>query len=238
MNQGFLILYEDDAMIVIHKPAGILVHRSEATSRREPAVLQIMRDACGQHLYPVHRLDRPTSGVLVLARSPEMASILGKQWMEKLCRKTYWAVVRGWGPETMTIDHALSDLDDPTAPEQDAVTQVKRLATVELDHSVDRYPKARYSLCELQPETGRRHQLRRHMKGIFHPIIGDTVYGHGVHNRFFREHFAVSRLMLHHARLQLIHPLTQAPLLLEAPCDEAWQGLMDQLGWTSPGVMS
>lgn len=232
MNKGFPILYEDDAMIVIHKPAGILVHRSEATSRREPAVLQIMRDACGQHLYPVHRLDRPTSGVLVLARSPEMASMLGKQWMEKLCRKTYLAVVRGWAPELMTLDHALSDLDDPTAPAQDAVTQIKRLATVELDQSVDRYPKARYSLCELQPETGRRHQLRRHMKSLFHPIIGDTVYGHGVHNRFFREHFGVSRLMLHHLRLELLHPVTQVALHLEALCDEAWNKLMDQFGWT------
>ena len=231
MNKGFPILYEDDAMIVIHKPAGILVHRSEATSRREPAVLQIMRDACGQHLYPVHRLDRPTSGVLVLARSPEMASILGKQWMEKLCRKTYLAVVRGWAPESMIINHPLSDLDDPTAPPQDAVTQVKRLATVELDHSVDRYPKARYSFCELQPETGRRHQLRRHCKAIFHPMIGDTVYGHGVHNRFFREHFAVSRLMLHHFRLELMHPVTHGPLHLEAPLDEAWNSVMDQLGW-------
>lgn len=232
MDRGFPVLYEDDAMIVIHKPAGILVHRGEATSRREPAVLQIMRDACGQHLYPVHRLDRPTSGVLVLARSPEIASILGRQWMQKLCRKTYLALVRGWAPESMTIDHPLSDLDDPTAPAQDAVTQIKRLATVELDQSVDRYPKARYSLCELQPETGRRHQLRRHMKSIFHPIIGDTVYGHGVHNRFFRENFAVSRLMLHHLRLELTHPVTDAPLHLEAPCDEAWQGLMIQLGWT------
>lgn len=232
MDKGFPILYEDDAMIVIHKPAGILVHRSEATSRREPAVLQIMRDACGQHLYPVHRLDRPTSGVLVLARSPEMASILGKQWMQGLCRKTYLAVVRGWAPEHLILDHALSDLDDPTAPPQDAVTQVKRLATVELDHCVDRYPKVRYSLCELEPETGRRHQLRRHCKAIFHPIIGDTVYGHGVHNRFFREHFVVSRLMLHHVRLELMHPVTQAPLHLEAPFDEAWTSVMNQLGWS------
>lgn len=233
MDKGFPILYEDDTMIVIHKPAGILVHRSEATSRREPAVLQIMRDACGQHLYPVHRLDRPTSGVLVLARSPEMASILGKQWMQGLCRKTYLAVVRGWAPENLIINHALSDLDDPTAPPQDAVTLIKRLATVELDQTVDRYPKARYSLCELQPETGRRHQLRRHCKAVFHPIIGDTVYGHGVHNRFFREHFAVSRLMLHHVRLELMHPVSHAPLYLEAPCDQTWKNLMDQLGWTS-----
>jgi tRNA pseudouridine65 synthase len=233
MEQGFPILYEDDAMIVIHKPAGILVHRSEATSRREPAVLQIMRDLCGQHLYPVHRLDRPTSGVLVLARSPEMASVLGRQWMDQLCQKTYLAIVRGWAPEHATIDHALADLDDPSAPHQDAVTTLKRIHSVELDHAVDRYPKARYSLCELKPHTGRRHQLRRHCKSIFHPIIGDTVYGHGVHNRFFREHMSVSRLLLHHLRLELQHPQSGAPLCFQAPLDEEWRTLCLQLGWAS-----
>lgn len=233
MSAGFPILFEDDAMIVIHKPAGILVHRSEATSRREPAVLQIMRSVCGQHLYPVHRLDRPTSGVLVLARTPEMASRLGRQWMDQLCRKTYLAVVRGWAPQELVMDHALSDLDDPTAPPQDAVTRLVRQATVELDVAVDRYPKARYSLCELQPQSGRRHQLRRHCKSIFHPIIGDTVYGHGVHNRFFRDRFGVSRLLLHHAQLELQHPLTGEALCLQAPLDAEWQALMRQLGWSA-----
>jgi tRNA pseudouridine65 synthase len=233
MEGSFPVLYEDDAMIVIHKPAGILVHRSEASSRREPAVLQIMRKVCGQHLYPVHRLDRPTSGVLVFARSPEMASLLGKQWMDQLCQKTYLAVTRGWAPEQLTIDHPLTDLDDPAAPAQEAVTVLKRRATVELDQSIDRYPKARYSLCELRPVTGRRHQLRRHCKSIFHPIIGDTVYGHGVHNRFFREHFAVSRLLLHHVHLELTHPTQGRRMRFHAPIDAEWQTLFKGLGWDS-----
>jgi tRNA pseudouridine65 synthase len=233
MEQGFPIIHDDDSMIVIHKPAGILVHRSEATSRREPAVLQIMRDVCGQRLYPVHRLDRPTSGVLVLARSPEFASILGRQWMDQLCRKTYLAIVRGFAPEAAIIDHALNDPDDPEAPAQEAVTHLRRLASAELDQAVDRYPKARYSLVELRPETGRRHQLRRHCKSIFHPMIGDTVYGHGAHNRFFREHFGIQRLLLHHLRLELTHPQSGLPLTLEAPCDAAWQTLTARLGWSA-----
>jgi tRNA pseudouridine65 synthase len=233
MSAPLPILYDDDVMIVIHKPAGLLVHRSEATSRREPAVLQIMRSYCKQHLYPVHRLDRPTSGVLVLARSSETASQLGRQWMDKLCQKTYLALVRGWAPEEARVDHPLTDLDDPAAAAQEAVTRLKRCATVELDYAVDRYPKARYSLCELQPETGRRHQLRRHCKSMFHPIIGDTVYGHGVHNRFFREHFSVSRLLLHHLSLELQHPTLGRLMRFHAKPDAEWQVLFQALGWSS-----
>lgn len=231
MKMDFPILFEDADLLIIHKPAGILVHRSEATSRREPAILQIMRDQCGQHLYPVHRLDRPTSGVLVLARSRAIASALGQQWMEQLCQKTYLAIVRGWAPEHATIDHPLQDLDHPEAPPQDAVTRLQRLATVELDQTVDRYPKARYSLCELQPQTGRRHQLRRHCKSIFHPIIGDTVYGHGPHNRFFREQLGIHRLLLHHFQLEIEHPRTGQRLRIQAPPDADWQGLLKRLGW-------
>ncbi|MDQ3232602.1 MAG: pseudouridine synthase, partial [Pseudobdellovibrionaceae bacterium] len=112
-----------------------------------------------------------------------------------------------------------------------AVTHLQRRATVELDYAIDRYPKARYSLCELQPQTGRRHQLRRHCKSIFHPIIGDTVYGHGIHNRFFREHFGLQRLMLHHLQLEIDHPMTGRRLRLNAPLDAEWQKLFERLGW-------
>lgn len=231
MQSDFPILFVDDDLLIIDKPAGILVHRSEATSRREPAVLQIMRDVCGQHLFPVHRLDRPTSGVLVLAKSREMASQLGRQWMDQLCQKTYLAVVRGWAPEYVRIDHPLADLDDPSASPQEAVTHLRRVATVEWDEAVGRYPKARYSLCELQPETGRRHQLRRHCKSIFHPMIGDTIYGQGVHNRFFREHLGIQRLFLHHFQLSLWHPRDGRLLEIKAPLDAQWQRLGERSGW-------
>lgn len=231
MAEGLPILFADDALLVIDKPAGLLVHRSEATSRREPAVLQIMRDAWGQHLYPVHRLDRATSGVLVLARTRESAAQLGRLWMEQLCRKTYVAVLRGWAPESLRIEHALQDLDDPKAAPQAAATELQRWAQVELDVAVDRYPRTRYSLCGLVPETGRRHQLRRHCKTIFHPIIGDTVYGQGAHNRYFREQFAVSRLFLHHLWLDLPHPEHGRMLRLHAPLDADWMGLCQRFGW-------
>lgn len=224
-------LFEDEHLLIINKPAGVLVHRSEATSRREPALLQILRDELGQHLYPVHRLDRPTSGVLVFAKSSEGASRLGKQWAEQLCQKTYWAVVRGWAPDHLHIDHPLRDLDEPEAPAQEAQTDLRRIATIELDVSIDRYPQARYSLCELRPLTGRRHQLRRHCKSIFHPMIGDTVYGQGAHNRFFREELNIGRLLLHHLQLEITHPWEERTLRIHAPLDGAWQDLMQRFDW-------
>lgn len=234
MDFDLPILFADDDLLVINKPAGILVHRSEATSRREPAVLQIMRDRSGQHLYPVHRLDRPTSGVLILARSSVMASILSQQWAE--FQKTYLAIVRGWTPEHLTIDRALPDLDQPEAPPQDALTELQRLATVELNEAVDRYPQTRYSLCQLQPKTGRRHQLRRHCKSIFHPMIGDTVYGQGSHNRFFREHIGVSRLLLHHQRMSFRHPRSGVRMQVEAGWDEDWQRVLLRFDWLKSGL--
>jgi len=229
MDFDIPVLFSDGDVLIVNKPAGILVHRSEDTSRHEPAILQIMRDRSGQHLYPAHRLDRPTSGVLVLARSRDMAAILNRQWAQT--QKTYIAVVRGFTPEQLRIDHPLRDLDDPTAAAQEAVTDLRRLATVELDQAVDRYPRTRYSLCQLQLQTGRRHQLRRHCKSIFHPIIGDTVYGHGAHNRFFREVIGVSRLLLHHLQMELDHPRTGQKLQLRAEPDQDWQRVLHEFRW-------
>ncbi len=226
------ILYQDESLVVINKPPGILVHRSEATSRLEPAILQIMRDRLGGRLYPVHRLDRPTSGVLILARNADFASHLCQQFAAHLCTKKYLAVVRGWAPESITITHALRDLDDESAPAQAAETHLQRLATLELECSVDRYPRTRYSLLSMQPSTGRRHQLRRHCKSIFHPIIGDSIYGHGIHNRFFRENYGIGRLLLHHQELKLRHPLSGEWLQLCAPLDQDWQKILEAFSWS------
>ncbi len=226
------ILYQDESVVVINKPPGILVHRSEATSRLEPAVLQIMRDRLGCRLYPVHRLDRPTSGVLILALHADAAAHLSQQFAAHLCTKKYLAVVRGWAPESITIAHALRDLDDESAPVQAAETRLQRLATLELECSVDRYPRTRYSLLSMQPSTGRRHQLRRHCKSIFHPIIGDSIYGHGIHNRFFRENYGISRLLLHHEELKLRHPLSGEWLQFCAPMDQDWQKILAAFSWS------
>jgi len=217
------ILYEDEALIAINKPRGILVHRGKATSRTEPALLQMVRDTIGQRVFAVHRLDRPTSGVLLFAKEAQTAAWMSQQFQKKLAQKTYEAIVRGW-PETQTISYPLKKLDKVGS--QESSTGLTILGRVSLDLPCDRYPQSRYSWLELKPETGRRHQLRRHLKHIHHPIIGDTVYGHGVHNSLFRDRLGCPRLLLHHRELLVTHPDLR-PLTIKAPHDEAFRKILD-----------
>jgi tRNA pseudouridine65 synthase len=186
--------------------------------------VQRLRDQLGRHVWPAHRLDRATSGVLLFALSPEVLARLAASFAAGAVTKRYLAVVRGWPPAALTIDHPLARLDDEhEGPARAAVTRLERLATVELPVRVDRYPTSRYALVALEPESGRRHQLRRHLKHAGHPIIGDTTYGQGRHNRLFRERFGLGRLLLHAAALGLDHPLDGTRLTIEAapPADFA-----------------
>lgn len=230
------ILYEDDSLVVINKPPGLLVHRSAATSRSEDAVLQLLRDQLNQRMFPVHRLDRATSGLLLVAKSSQVAANLAEQFAQHSLQKTYLAVVRGWPASVLRLDQALGVLDDPSHAPQRAISHLEVLARVELDLAVDRYPQTRYGLLRLRPETGRRHQLRRHCKSIFHPIINDTSYGHGVHNQFFRDHFAVTRLLLHHFSLEFRHPLSHEALFMQAPIDQDFAKILAAFGWNLSGV--
>jgi len=224
----FPILYQDGDLVAINKPDGILVHRSPI-SRDEVFVLQRLRDQIRQRVYPVHRLDRPTSGALLFGLNREATRGLAGQFESGSVDKRYLAVVRGYTEDAGVIDHPLSHEERPQA--RDAVTRYRRLATVELDIPVGRYPTSRYSLVEVQPGTGRMHQIRRHFKHIFHPLIGDTTYGEGRHNRMFRERFGVERLLLHASRVELHHPVTDIEMKFEAPLPEDMQGLFARLGW-------
>ena len=205
------ILYRDDWLVAVDKPAGLLVHRSLIDKRATDFALQRVRDQLGRRVYPVHRLDRPTSGVLLFALDAGTARTLTAQFTAGQVVKTYLAIGRGYLEPAGVIDHALrEELDaladanaDPNKAPQTAITHFRRLATVELPYPVSRYPTVRYSLVELQPQTGRKHQIRRHLKPIFHPIIGDTTHGDGRHNQFFARHFANQRLLLAATRLQL-----------------------------------
>jgi len=143
--------------------------------------------------------------------------------------KKYLAVVRGWTDEAGTIDYALREEKHKEA--QHAVTHYRRLATVELDIAVGRYPKARYSLVEVMPQTGRMHQIRKHFAHIFHPLVGDTTYGEGRHNRLFREHFGCERLLLHASELGFVHPYSGTPLSIRAPLPPELAALFTRLGW-------
>lgn len=239
MDEKLHILYQDEYLVAVFKPAGLLVHRSMIDRHETRFALQMVRNQVGQHVYPVHRLDKPTSGVLLFALSSETAKAVGEQFAAHTVEKTYHAVVRGYADESGIIDYALKEELDKKSdqqaqqdkPAQDAVTEYRRLATAELNHAVGRYNTARYSLVQLKPKTGRKHQLRRHFKHIFHPIVGDTTHGDGKQNQFFRQHLACHRLLLQATSLTLQHPISQQPLCIQAAEDVSFDTTIEALGW-------
>jgi tRNA pseudouridine65 synthase len=230
------ILYRDEQLIAIDKPAGLLVHRSDIDRHETRFAVQLLRDQIGRRVQPVHRLDKGTSGVLLFALDADTARDLGRQFEANTVEKTYLAVVRGWPPEAGIMDQALMRRHDAygrviaDAEPQAAVTRFRRLATIELPYEVEGYPTSRYALVELQPLTGRRHQLRRHLANIAHPIIGDATYGRGRHNRFFRQQFDCDRLLLACIELQVRHPNGDL-LRIRAGIDGAFAELVARFGW-------
>ena len=215
------LLYRDDRLIAVAKPAGLAVHRGAAADR--VVALTLARDRVGRHVFPVHRLDRATSGILLFALDPDAARHLQRQFEDGTVGKRYLALVRGITPPEGVIDHPIPrDEDGPRVP---AVTAFRRLATFE-----------RYSLVEARPATGRRHQIRRHLKHLSHPLIGDVRYGKGEHNRLFRERFGLHRLALHALEIGCAHPDDGRPLRFGAPLPEDLAGPFRAMGleWPSP----
>lgn len=232
------ILYQDEYLVAIDKPAGMLVHRSFLDKHETLFVLQTLRNQLGRHVFPVHRLDRPTSGVLVFALSAEIARVLTEQQQQQGWQKMYLAVVRGHLKEAQLVDYPLKEQLDAIADKkarqdkvaQSAQTRIWPLAHTELPVAAGRYPTARFSLVALQPLTGRKHQLRRHLAHLRHPIIGDTTHGDGKQNRAFSQHTGVQRLLLTAILLHIRHPVTQQPLQFNAPLT-GLQQLFQHLHW-------
>lgn len=233
------ILFEDDALVAINKPSGLLVHRSDLDRQAQTFALQLTRDKVGCTIFPVHRLDRPTSGVLLFAKSSAGAKALSQAFAEHSVQKGYLAVVRGYPAPQGEIDYALKFLCDThrdrraakAGTRQNAYTQYQRLATKELPVAIEKYPQSRYALLACFPSTGRRHQIRRHLKHIQHPIIGDARYGRGRHNRFFADHLNAGRLLLHAHSLRFTHPENQESILVKAPLDTTMQHLFMNFDW-------
>ena len=211
------ILYDDDDLVAVHKPAGLAVHRSHLVGRDDAFLVDLVREQTGRTLYLAHRLDRATSGVQLFAASKETAGALGRQFMDRTSGKRYLAVVRGFVEERGVIDHAL---DAPGQPQpKSAVTRFARLGTLEVPEPLGRYEMQRYSLVEVEPETGRHQQIRRHFKHVSHHLVGDTTHGRGEHNRLWRMKFGIHRLLLHALELQLAHPADGRALAIRAEPD-------------------
>lgn len=222
------VLYRDERFVAVTKPAGVVVHRSAGVW--EAAALQQVRDQVGARVYPVHRLDRATHGVLVFALDAEASRRLGLAFMRGEVQKQYLAVVRGHAPQAGLIDSPLRDEDDRDSPARDAVTYFRTLSTVELPIPVGRYATARYSSVALEPKTGRTHQLRRHLAHLRHPIVGDVRHGDGRHNRLFREHFGLHRMLLFARRLRFVHPFDERVIELSAAIDPPAASILERLG--------
>ncbi|MFT4869982.1 MAG: tRNA pseudouridine65 synthase [Colwellia sp.] len=278
------ILYQDEFMVAVDKPAGLFVHRSYMDKDEIYFALQLVRDQVRQYVYPVHRLDRPTSGVLLFALTKDVATKLNEAFANKSSQvglrsqlktelavesdhnlvqqdkvaelstnegidgcdvamvKTYYAVVRGHLaiPEDL-IDHALKEkLDklgdknvnrDKPAQSAQSYYQVKQQASLPI--KVGKFDSVRYSLVEVRPITGRRHQIRRHLAHLRHPILGDINYGDNKQNPFFIEHFGFKRLMLHAKSLEFNHPVSNERITISAPFDRQWQQIFTAFEWTS-----
>lgn len=221
------VLHRDAHLVAIDKPAGLLVHRTQLAADEQQAAVQFLRDQLGQPVWPVHRLDRGTSGVLLFALSSEIASLLGPMFEAGVPSKRYLALVRGWpGDDAGLIDHPLArDPELPSAgqPMLDAQTRWRCRERTELPvATAAQHPTTRVALLDLWPQQGRRHQIRRHLKHIAHPIIGDATHGKGPLNRVLAAHLGLQRLWLHAAELALPHPVTQEPLRITAEPGAEW----------------
>ncbi|MCB5161920.1 pseudouridine synthase [Marinomonas algarum] len=232
------ILYQDEHLVAVNKPSGLLVHRTHLAKEEEDAVVQQLRDQTGQWVFPVHRLDRGTSGVLVMAFTPEAARQLAEQFSDGSTQKTYHCLTRGFCEDNGTIDYPLAKLNEQKGrsrfkiegTEREAVTHFQCLQQFELPVPVSRYDKMRLSWVEVCPKQGRKHQIRRHFKHLLNPLVGDTCYGCRHINKVARTLWPDEvRLMLHASQLRFHHPITEELLSIDAKLSEDIQNLLTYL---------
>lgn len=224
------IVYQDEHLIAINKPHGLLVHRSKIANDATEFALQILRDQIGKQVSPVHRLDRKTSGLLLFAFEKEVEIAMHKQFQEGLVEKKYLSILRGYAPEQMVIDYPLAKENGTM---QDAVTNFKTLQQAEINVAFGKHSTSRYSLIEAAPTTGRMHQLRRHFAHIFHPIIGDRKHGCNKQNKFFKEQFEMTTMLLHASELAFKHPVTGIELKLSANLHNEFKRVMKLMNFAS-----
>jgi len=239
------ILYEDDYLLAVDKPAGLLMHPSWLDKAETDTLAgRVKRYWQGAKVHTIHRLDRPTSGVVLIARSDAVARTLADAFRERRIDKTYWAIARGFTDQSIDCDYPLKEELDAIADRQartdkeaqPARTGFRRLGISALNTPVSRYPQARFSLLECHPQTGRKHQIRRHLKHLRHPILGDTRYGDRHQNRWAKAHLPYDGLMLRAIQLGFEHPVTGIYTVISSGLSPQWQAVTNCFGWVGRGV--
>ena len=231
------IVYQDDSLVAINKPAGLLVHRSRIDVYATEFALQRLRDQIQQPVFPVHRLDRPTSGVLLFALNSSIAAAVSKQFQQRTVEKSYHAIVRGFLAEDGQWDEPLVEKHDRIVDSKAQKNKAAQPATTlfrlsrqwEIPFSAGKYPTSRYSIAVIRPLTGRKHQIRRHFNHMAHPIVGDTTYGDRRHNRLFAKHLGCRRLLLAATELKLDHPVSGSRLTITAGIGADFEQVIAQL---------
>jgi tRNA pseudouridine65 synthase len=218
------IIYQDEWCIAINKPHGLLVHRSPIAADASEFAVQLLRDHVGFPVFPVHRLDRKTSGVLLFATKGEFVSSFQEAMQDSFTKKRYLAFVRGYFPEDLTLDYPLTREDGKV---QEAQTVFKMRKHFEVPIAQGGFETSRYSLIEAQPLTGRMHQIRKHLNHLRHPIIGDRPHGCNKQNKFFLEQWNMSTMLLHAFELQMTHPFLSIPLILEAEMSDEFNRVLE-----------
>ncbi len=220
------IIYQDEYMVVINKPHGLLVHRSSIAADAEEFAMQKLRDQIHKKVFPVHRIDRKTSGILLFGLSSDAAKNIQAQLEDSNTQKTYLAIVRGYFPDRIDVDYPLTN---DSGKVQDAFTSFKTLKRTELDIPFGKFPTSRYSLIEAYPKTGRMHQIRKHLNHLRHPIVGDRPHGCNKQNKLFKERWNMTTMLLHAQKLSIKHPYTNLIMHLEAPLFSVYQEMINTL---------
>jgi tRNA pseudouridine65 synthase len=224
------IIFQDEHMIAINKPPGLLVHRTKLANDANIFALQTLRNQIQQHVYPIHRLDRKTSGVLLFGLSEDIHKTMQKAFAEKKIEKTYLAIVRGFTNDEGIIDYPLRK---DNGAMQEAVTKYQTRSKTEIDLPFGKHQTSRYSLLKVQPLTGRKHQIRRHLSHIHHPIIADRPWGDNKQNKLFKEKFNLMKMMLHASELTFKHPVSKETIKIKAGLHSEFRRMLEALQLTT-----
>jgi len=220
------IIFEDDNLVAINKPHGLLVHRTKLANDAKEFAMQILRDQLGYRVTPCHRLDRKTSGVLLFSKDKKTNIFINKLFYDNSMKKSYLAVVRGFTDDNGIVDYALKAENGNM---QESITSYNCIDRTELPLPYSGQTTSRYSLLKLMPKTGRMHQLRKHMAHINHPIIGDRPHGCNKQNKLFKEKWEMTSMLLHAYSLEFEHPITNENIIIKAELSEEFKRSLDFL---------